>query len=202
MTVYARSSASVDLPIGGVWAVEVHVTDADGDDVAGATVVVTVTLPAGGTATPTVTELSCGRYRAEYVVATAGRYIARAVTTTYGTADFTAWVTATVAGTAMPNLAAAKVYLKIDEDDTSQDVDIADALAAEAAAQRAVCRVPAAYPDDLRQALLRRVARNLALRGLPIMVLRGDAESGSTIPPGRDSEVRRFEGPYRKLRTG
>jgi hypothetical protein len=46
------------------------------------------------------------------------------------------------------------------------------------------------------------VARNLAMRGLPVAVLRGDGEAGDTILPGRDPEVRRFEAPYRRLKMG
>jgi hypothetical protein len=83
--------------------------------------------------------------------------------------------------------------------------EIADALAAEKADQANRCRVPAdadPWPASLAQALKRRVARNLALRGLPIAVLQGDAESGSTVLPGSDPEVKRFEAPHRKLALG
>lgn len=84
------------------------------------------------------------------------------------------------------------------------DSEILDALEAEAAAQRSTCRIPAVYPADLRQALLRRVKRNLAMRGLALAVLRGDAEAGGadTVLPGRDPEVRRLEAPFRKLPIG
>lgn len=82
---------------------------------------------------------------------------------------------------------------------------ISDALAAETAAQRGNCRVPAdpaLLPDDLREALLRRVAANLARRQLgPLPGLQGDAEV-STVVPARDPEVRRLEGPWRKLVFG
>jgi hypothetical protein len=83
--------------------------------------------------------------------------------------------------------------------------ELGDALAAEKAAQAARCRVPAddaAWPADLAEALFRRVARNLAMRGVPLAVLQGDAEAGSLIPPGQDSEVRRLEAPHRKLVFG
>lgn len=202
MTVYARSDASADLPVSGVWVIDVCVTDADGDAVTDDAPTVTITLPGGSTATPSAEDLGNGRHRAEYVVVSTGRYVARAVTLTHGAADFTAYVTATVAATGMPDLDATKTYLRIDLDDTSQDDEVQDALDAEAAAQRGVCRVPAAYPADLRQALLRRVARNLALRGLPLAVLRGDAESGDTVLRGHDPEIRRLEGPHRKLVAG
>jgi hypothetical protein len=201
MGVRALSSTSVDLPISGVWALVVAVTDSDGCPADVATTVV-VTLPGGSTATPTAEQVTAGVYRAEYVVGTPGRYVARVTTATNGAVDFAAYATSTVAGTAMPDLDAAKTYLQIDLDDTTQDDEITEALDAEAAAQRSVCRVPAAYPADMREALLRRVARNLALRRLPLMVLRGDAEAGDTVLPGRDPEVRRLESPHRKLRMG
>lgn len=198
MGVRALSSTGVDLPVDGLWVLTVAVTDAAGCP-ADVTPVVTVTLPDTSTATPAVEDVTTGVFRAQYVTAAAGRYTARVVAVDLGAAEFTATVTA-VAG--LPDLDATKVYLQVEPGDESQDVEIADALAAETDAQRRVCRVPAAYPADLRQALLRRVARNLALRGLPLMVLRGDAETGSTIPPGRDAEVRRLEAPWRKLVMG
>ncbi|WP_406046580.1 hypothetical protein [Kribbella sp. NBC_00889] len=90
--------------------------------------------------------------------------------------------------------------------ETSATVEqITDALAAEQADQANRCRVPAdadPWPASLSQALKRRVARNLALRGLPIAVLQGDSESGSLVLPGSDPEVRRFEGPHRKRAFG
>lgn len=198
MGVEATSADSVLLPIGGVWEIRASVTDVDGNAV-DAVPTVTVTLPAGSTATPTVETLTAGEYRATYEVGSAGRYVARVVAAGYGAADFAAYALATTAGTGMPDGAAVVEYLGV----TSFTLDeVTDALDAEAAAQRSVCRVRAVYPDDLRQALLRRVARNLALRALPLAVLRGDAEAGDTILPGRDPEVRRLEAPHRKLVVG
>lgn len=90
-------------------------------------------------------------------------------------------------------------------DTSATEEEITDAYAAEKAAQAARCRVPAdadAWPADLGQALKRRVARNLALRGLPIAVLQSDAEGGPTVLPGSDPEVRRLEAPHRRLTVG
>lgn len=196
----ALSSDAVLLPIGGVWTIRVCITDADGYAV-DAVPLVTVTLPAGTTSSPSAETLSTGEYRVAYEVGSAGRYIARVVTTGYGAADFAAYVTATTAGVGMPTTDDVAEYLR--EGAASWDTaDLQDALDAEAAAQRHVCRVRAVYPDDLRQALLRRVQRNLALRQLPLAVLQGDAEMGGTVLPGRDVEVRRFEAPHRKLVVG
>lgn len=106
------------------------------------------------------------------------------------------------AGSGVPDLDDVKVYLKIDLGDTSQDVDVQGALEAEIQAQRDVCRIPEVFSASLREALFRRVARNLALRGIPLAVLRGDGEAGDTVLPGKDPEVRRFEAPHRKRVVG
>lgn len=200
MTVRAITDTSVDLPVGGVWTIAVLVTDADRCPVDDAPVV-TVTLPAGSTATPTVEHVSTGLYRVAYVVGTPDRYIARAVTTGHGAADFTAFVTATVAGTAMPDVDACRDYDKDNGGYASwTDGQVQDALDAEASAQRRVCKVPAAYPPDLRQALLRRVQRNIVMRGQPGVRV---TENGDPVyTPTNDPEVRRFERPYRRLVFG
>jgi len=196
--VTARTSTSQSLPIGGLWEIAVSIVDSDGL-VSATAPTVTVTLPDGTTATPTAEDEEAGYFRASVTITLPGRYVARAVAAGYGAADFTAWASAVVPGSGMPDLAAADNYLG---DNSWTDDEIEDALNAEAAAQRSVCDVPADYPDDLRQALLRRVARNLSLRKLPLAVLVGDAENGSTVLPGRDPEVRRLEAPFRRMVTG
>ena len=74
---------------------------------------------------------------------------------------------------------------------------------AEKAAQRSVCNVPAddaVWPDDLREALCRRVAHNLAMRGLPLGLQESITDAGAAVTRvgGQDAEVRRLEAPYRK----
>lgn len=201
MAVIAYTPTTADLPVGGVWTLVVAASDADG--VAAVTApTFTVTLPGGTTTAPAATLLSSGVWRATYVPAAAGRYTARVVSTGNGAVDFVATVSGATLTADMPDLDELRDYLKIEIGDTSRDDDITSALAAETDAQRSVCRVPAAYPNDLREALHRRVARNLALRALPLAVLRGDAEAGNTILPGRDPEVRRLEAPWRKRKMG
>jgi hypothetical protein len=198
VTIKARSNASADLPVGDVWVIDVRVTDADGCYTSD-TVTVTVTLPAGGTATPTVSDLGSGRYRAEYTVGSTGRYVARVVGSVYGATDFTAYVSATVAGTAMPDITDLDAYLKTN---SYTDDELQDALDAEAAAQRRACKVPAAYSADLRRALLRRAARALALMRINLDT-EVDGETGRlVVPPGLDREIRRYEAPYRRLGVG
>lgn len=191
MDVRAVSPTSMLLPVGGVWRIDVATS--------GDTPTVVVTLPDGTTATPTTSTVGVGWHRAEHTVAEPGRYVARA-STTGGVVDFAAYATAATTEAGMPTVPDVVDY--VGPISATED-EVAAALAAEAAAQRSVCRVRAVYPDDLREALLRRVARNLAMRSLPLAVLQGDAEGGSSsILPGRDPEVRRLEAPHRKLTVG
>jgi hypothetical protein len=200
MPIRALSSTSVNRNVGGVWDIFVDVRDAD-DVLVDDEPVVTVTLPDASTATPTVETVTTGVYRVEYIPAAAGRYLARAVAPAYGSVDFTAYVVAVTATADLVDLTDVDEYLGVGEHSWS-DETLQAALDAEAAAQRAVCRVPAAYPADLREALLRRVARNLAMKRMLLETPRGDAEYGPPILPGRDPEVRRLEAPHRKLVLG
>lgn len=207
MSVTRLSSPSVELTVGAVWLIAVAVTC---PTLPAVDPVVTVTLPDASTVTPAVTQVGGGYvYSAEHVVAVAGRYLARVVTTSDGAADFVAYVAGPVANTAMPALEDLRGESPDRDDPTDlgylgenswTDDEIQDALDAEAAAQRRVCRVEADYPADLRQALLRRVAVNLARRALPLSMLQGDAEAGGTAPlPSNDAEVRRLERSHRRL---
>lgn len=76
---------------------------------------------------------------------------------------------------------------------------IQDAYGTEVADQARRCRV-APYNMALAGALVRRVQRSLAMRNLPLGVLQD--ESGATRVGSTDPEVRRLEGPYRKVVVG
>lgn len=83
-------------------------------------------------------------------------------------------------------------------------VDVESALAAETAAQAAVCVVPAAgaqWPADLLEALYRRVAHNLAVRRNPNGLEIAESEFGVTglRVGGNDPEVNRLEAPHRSI---
>jgi hypothetical protein len=82
--------------------------------------------------------------------------------------------------------------------------EVTDALAAETAAQAKACTIPDPFPADLAEALKRRVAHNLALRGLPLGIQASISEVAVTTTRvgGLDAEVARFERPYRKLVVG
>lgn len=107
-----------------------------------------------------------------------------------------------------PDLDDVKAYLG--DQNAWTDDEITAALAAEIAAQARVVQFPAdppepaaplAYPADLQEALFRRVAHNLALRGLPLGVSVDLTESAvaTTRVGGTDAEVRRLEAPHRRL---
>lgn len=78
--------------------------------------------------------------------------------------------------------------------------DLAKALAAEKAAQARRCRVPAddgQWPEDLAEALMRRVMRNLGMRNLPLGIQ--DSDAGGIRVGGTDPEIRRLEAPHRRI---
>jgi hypothetical protein len=99
----------------------------------------------------------------------------------------------------IPDLAEVKEYLGAS---SWPDEEITEALTAETAAQAVNCRIPATYPADLGEALKRRVARNLALRGVPLSVQQGDADTSPAYIPRIDPEIRRLEAPHRRLIVG
>lgn len=81
--------------------------------------------------------------------------------------------------------------------------EIQGALDAETVAQARVCRIPEDYPADLAEALCRRVSRNLALRALPLGVQTSISEAAvATTRIGWDADIKRLEGPFRKLVVG
>jgi hypothetical protein len=201
----AETSTTADLGIGGEWIMCARVLDVDGQLVTDDTVTATKTDPSAVTSALAVTAPGPGVYRAVLYPAAAGRWTAR-LTSSYGALDFAAYVTAV---SAPPTLLELMGDPDVDGDDgylgpiSWTDADVQSALDSEAAAQRAVCRVPAAYPADLGEALKRRVAVNLARRPLALGMTQGDADTGTAAYlPGSDPEVRRLEGPWRKLVVG
>lgn len=79
---------------------------------------------------------------------------------------------------------------------------LADAYAAEKAAQAAICDIPTTgWPGDLAEALMRRVAVNLHVRNLPLGVQTTSTEAAVGIARvgGGDREVDRLEAPYRSI---
>ncbi|HET6742392.1 MAG TPA: hypothetical protein VFH76_25785 [Kribbella sp.] len=110
---------------------------------------------------------------------------------------------------AVPTLAEVRTRLKLTVD-RIPDEELADVLASEIELQAQTCRIPVdptdppadAFPAALRAAVFRRVARAIAMKGIPLAVLQGDAEVGTTYLPSNDPEVRRLEGPFRVVVFG
>lgn len=96
------------------------------------------------------------------------------------------------------DLTAVKAYLGTAAGQWS-DGELTRTLAVEAAAQASRCRTYTVRPADLDEALLRRVARNLAMRKVPLGVAISEVEA--TRIGARDPEITRLEGPY-KLKKG
>jgi hypothetical protein len=114
---------------------------------------------------------------------------------------------------AAPDITAVQAYLTA-QGASWDETAVTSALTSETAAQRRACRIPQDltdplnpvddYPADLAEALCRRVAANLANRALPLGVQVQVAEFGSSQARvgGLDREVRRLEGPFRKVVFG
>lgn len=192
--VAATTQRIVDLDVGDDWCIGITVPE-------GSAVAVLVTAPDGTTATPTPV-VTGGSVSVVVPLADAGRYLA--VLTVSGDVNavepFTANAAEPTTAGEMPDLTEVKAYLSTNGGTSATDESITEALDAEAAAQRAVCDVPPVYPDDLREALKRRVARNLAARSVPIaQVTTFEGGASATHVPRTDPEVIRLEGPYRKV---
>jgi hypothetical protein len=104
-----------------------------------------------------------------------------------------------------PNLEA--VTSGLGDDVTATPEQIAEAYAEEVEAQAAACRIPdadptPAYPVALAGALRRRVAVNLALRSLPLAAAGTLPDPANVTGVAADPEVRRLEGPHRKMIVG
>lgn len=128
-----------------------------------------------------------------------GRHTATASHAEHGAVSWVAEVVDVVPNADMPSVTTCNNYMG---DHSYTDDDVQDALDTERAAQFKVCRVPAAYPADLRGALHRRVQRNLAMRALALAVRETQDGESSVIVPGNDPEVRRLEKPWRRRPFG
>lgn len=202
MPAIAVSPTTGRLHVGDSWLLAVDVRDDVTDRLTDATVTCTVTRPDNTTTTPTVTRQSLGYFTASYVLAAAGRHTA-VLTAAGAVVSVAPFAVEALAVGALPTLADLKAYLQSTGSTSFTDAALSLALAAETAAQAAACRVPAAYPADLREALYRRVARNLAARAVPVAQFSSFEGVGTaTRVPQRDPEVARLEAPYRRLVVG
>lgn len=204
MVMRALSGQSASLAVGQPWRIEL-LEQCWTWNYGTVAPVVTVTLPDGVTtalATIEASEAYYGRWTATYTPLAPGRFTARAVASNGDVVDALAVVTAAVV--ALPDRAALNTYLGGTGNHAWTDSELDEALAAETAAQMRMCSVPAAYPADLREALLRRAARNLDMRRQLTAEPRseGDFDLPATLPVAADADVRRLERPWRRLPQG
>lgn len=182
----------VTLSVGAVWSIGIAAVPD------GSTPTVTLIPPTGDDVDVPVTAYG-GNWTAEYLTTAPGVHVILVSGGAYGTTAVSANVLPVATAGDRPDRAALDAYLG---EHSATDADLDRVLAGETQAQWDACRVPAAYPASLRSALLRRCARALAMEGIPLAVLRGDGESGDTVLPGSDPEVRRWERPWRRLKVG
>jgi len=200
-TIKLFTDPGVLLAPGEQWTLVVETYDAYGYLSATVTPTAVVTLPDGTTAVPVFTaQRYLGGWLATYTPLVTGRFLAHMVTPE-DAVNAAAYVAGPTTSGGMPTVDDAARYLKSSAASWSEP-ELQDELDAEFEHQQARCGVRAVYPGPLRKALLRRVQRALAMRALPLAVMQGDADGGSQLLPGNDPEVRRLEGPYRKLVTG
>lgn len=173
--------------------------DETGTPVNALTATCQVVTPSGSTVVVPLVNAGVGVYTADYVAAVAGRHRA-----TFTTTGQYAGVAVDVFDIIAPTLSALTVaemraYLG---DTTATDADLQGVLLAEQSAQADRCTIDP-YTPALREALLRRIARNLAARSVPIAVFNSFEGGGQQFRvPKIDSEIARFEGPYRRLCVG
>jgi hypothetical protein len=202
MTATALSPESGRLDVGDSWLLAVEVRDDVTGDLKDATVVAVVTRPDTSTNSPTVVRQSLGTFYALYTLAAAGRHTAL-VTSSGAVVSVTDFAVEAVVPGALPTATEAQTYLQSTGATSYTLTDIGLALAAETAAQGRVCRVDAVYPADLREALYRRVARNLAARSVRVASFTSFEGGGTSVRvPAVDAEVRRLEAPHRRLTVG
>lgn len=192
--VEATTPTITTLDVGDEWSLGVCVPS-------GSAVAVSVTAPDGAVASVDP-EAADGGFTALVPILQAGRYLAVVTVTgdVSAVVPFTAQAATPTAQAGMPDSDEVKNYLSTNGGTSATDAAIQEALDAEAEAQRRACNVPAVYPPDLREALKRRVARNLAARSVPIAQITS-FEGGATASrvPQKDPEVARLEGPHRKV---
>ncbi len=171
------------------------VTDADGNAANAGGAALLITLPDGTTVAPSLDNPTEGTYQADYVAVQSGRHVARATFTgaNAGVIEDVFDVAPLTQGRV--SVADVRDYLG---DTSASDPTLAAALLAEQFAQAKRCWIDP-YTPDLREALLRRVARNLAARAVPVTAV-SSFEGGATVTrvPAHDPEIARLEGPHRK----
>lgn len=200
MTVTMDAGAQIDLAVGQLWTIRVRASSLP---------VMVVILPDGTTESSILFAADgwLGDYVASFAPQDPGRYLAAITTLTDGVVTGSVVAQAFVAPITMnsqfPGAADLDKYLGEGQHGWTTE-ELEEAMAIESAAQRRVCRIPAAYPADLRGALVRRGARYLDMK----RQMTSESSDGTDFevpgrpPLGRDQEIRRLEAPWRKVVIG
>ena len=107
--------------------------------------------------------------------------------------------------TTIPDLPTVRAYVRVPAT-TLSDEDLERMRLACLGDQAARCAwdtdTPDAYPDELAQALLRRVQREIAARNLPLGMVGLETEYGPRQVPAFDALVEHHEHAYRRVVLG
>lgn len=159
-------------------------------------VVPTYAVTGAGTASGVLEEDERCRWVAYVPTSAPGWYMA-VITAGDDVLNLACYAEPVVATDARPTVDDVERYLV----ETSWTADeIQDALDAEEADQRRRCRTAPTYPKSLFRALVRRTARALAVQA--VLLGLQDSEGFVRRIPVWDGEIRRYEGPYRKVVLG
>lgn len=199
-------SASTALLVGQLWGLLVEAEELP---------VLVVTKPDGTTLTPAVTfeittpwdwdlPYATYGYRAELVVTAAGRWLAAVQVGSVLAGVAQAEVRTQTASAALPDAASLDDWLGGPDTHSWPTEKLEEKIAIALQKQREVCRVPAAYPETLREAAHRRAARLLVMERQLTDQPRtdGDFDTPAALPPGRDFSTRELEAGYRRLPIG
>jgi hypothetical protein len=195
----ADSASDLILP-GALWSATLAITNDRGQPTSD-TLAITVVDDQGAIvadATAVSTRPWYGRHRVNVTgLVTPGAYTVRVA----GTDDLVEFAVEVADQPAkVPDVDDVRAYLG-ESADQYDDAEIDGALAAERQRQRDACTIPARYTAALREALMRRVQRNLAMRLLPL-ALQSDNDGTAVRLGGDDPIVRSIEARYPKMVTG
>lgn len=103
-----------------------------------------------------------------------------------------------------PDLADVRSWIKVPAT-LLTDAQLQQVIDAESIIQARLCNTgdgSTPLSPDLVQSIYRRVAREVAARGVPLGMLGGDAEFGTARLTRFDAEIERLEGPSRRVVVG
>jgi hypothetical protein len=181
----------VTVTAGERWRIAVDVTS---DETVTPAYSVTVAATVDGDMT--LVEGSTCRYEAYVQTSAAGWYMA-VITAGDDVLNMACYAEPVIAPNARPTIIDVGNFLR---EGSWTDDEMQEALDAEESDQRVRCYTAPTYPPSLYRALVRRAARALAMQSV-LLGVTGDGEFASRVPAW-DSEIRRYETPYRRMPLG